>query len=157
VQEFGSIEHPRGSRGRLASRRPSRLRRPARPDHRILSFEDRTGQRTLSAVVGAIWVGAQSQQRISRLGMPVVGGQHQQGVARHIGVVCRDPMLDIRPQSLSVSGAGVVEACVGDRDQLQIRRAVDTVVPRSVVTESTRGILCTDLFCGCRCRDDRCG
>ena len=65
----------------------------------------------------------------------MVGGQHQQGVAGCIGEVHWHPVLDVRPQSLGLTRAREVEARVCNRDQLRVRRAVDAVVPGSVLAQ----------------------
>jgi len=116
-EELGSVEHLGSRAGTRRTDIRVRLGVQQRRHHLVISLKDRTGQRTLRAVVGAVGIGAQGNERSNRVGVPVVGSQHQQGVARRVGEVRRDPVLDIRQQSPGVTCPRKVEARVGDRDQ----------------------------------------
>ena len=74
----------------------------------LLALEDGAGDRRLVAVVGKVDVGPVRDQHVDRVGVTVVGGEHEQGVALCVAGIDREGVLEKGTQLRGVALAGEV-------------------------------------------------
>jgi hypothetical protein len=82
-------------------------------DHLVGALEQRTGERTLVLAVAQVRVGARGEQGGHRLGVAVVGGEHQQCVALVVRSVDRNSVCHEVEQLGGLTGSREVR---GERE-----------------------------------------
>ena len=82
----------------------------------VLALEDRAGERGLPPGVEPVGVRAAVEEQTDRGGVAVVGGEHEDGVAVGVGVVDREPAVEVARQQVRLALAGAVHR---ERDHLR--------------------------------------